>query len=667
MKIYLLFLCSTFLFGQSRINGTLQFKRPDFAGQSFSRPWPVGTVLPVACRVGESFFVDNQQIGTKLYICRQANVWSEVGEGSSGSGGTVGQAFDLGDFAVQKISETEIRIGSSCSIEKPCRARFGSKVVTLSNFAQVTLSGTLGTGKLYIWLDGTGLRVGHNTQASVICNSSCAVGSNVTDFPLSGLPLAEIPFTLNAFPSITPDTDRRAFLGTPALEAGASGNLLVLQNSSTGIAAVDLNPNIDFGGLVSTRPTRRGVASQIPATCSVGELYYQTDQSVGLYHCASANVWSLVGGSMQVQNDGIVVGSQSKINFGSGFGTTWSCANEGGMQRITCLLNLEPSVLNTTFPRLAAANVYSAGFLQDFSAAQLRVPMEPDAAPTSSGLLAFDSNQGRLRVGRNGGPQTLALQDTSVQALTITRPNAGATGTGLNLLAALNGSGEAVLPSTSLRSGAIGVTIGGAGVSGDAQIAVLGVAQCVADNNTVIGNYVVIGSTTSGRCRDAGSVYPVSEQVIGRWLSSANQGSLGNVMLFGLGQQNAASISWMVLGANSATVPATASQYLSPSHSGFDGSHGNRAFAAPSAGSAQRISYRTNSTQPASGALQCTLRINDVDSSLAFTVAGGQTAAAGSATGTATWTAGDLLTVRCANAASAASASLSSVAVEVRL
>jgi hypothetical protein len=109
--------------------------------------------------------------------------------------------------------------------------------------------------------------------------------------------------------------------------------------------------------------------------------------------------------------------------------------------------------------------------------------------------------------------------------------NAGTTGTTLNKLAKLTGApSTAVITATTDTGGAIGIAVGQAGTSGNAQIAVHGQANCVFENATTAGDYVQIGSTTQGDCHDAGSTYPTSGQVIGRVLASGAAGTYALVL-----------------------------------------------------------------------------------------------------------------------------------------
>jgi hypothetical protein len=109
--------------------------------------------------------------------------------------------------------------------------------------------------------------------------------------------------------------------------------------------------------------------------------------------------------------------------------------------------------------------------------------------------------------------------------------NASSTGTTLNKLAKLTGApSTAVETATTDTGGIIGVVIGGAGTTGNAQVAREGLASCVFDGATTAGDYVVNSTTTTGDCHDVGAPLPATTQVIGRILST--NGAAGTYQIF---------------------------------------------------------------------------------------------------------------------------------------
>jgi hypothetical protein len=60
--------------------------------------------------------------------------------------------------------------------------------------------------------------------------------------------------------------------------------------------------NPDFSGMTTTKPVKAGTSA--PATCAVGELFYDTDATAGqnIYGCTATNVWTLMSGAVASLN-----------------------------------------------------------------------------------------------------------------------------------------------------------------------------------------------------------------------------------------------------------------------------------------------------------------------------------------------------------------------------
>jgi hypothetical protein len=114
--------------------------------------------------------------------------------------------------------------------------------------------------------------------------------------------------------------------------------------------------------------------------------------------------------------------------------------------------------------------------------------------------------------------------DVSGNAVLSEISNDGSTGTVAGKLAKLNATGSAITATVADTDGVVGVVVGGAGASGNAQIAVDGQAQCVFDGATTAGDYVTLSATTAGDCHDAGVTRSGSSQTVGRVLTTNASG-----------------------------------------------------------------------------------------------------------------------------------------------
>jgi len=136
----------------------------------------------------------------------------------------------------------------------------------------------------------------------------------------------------------------------------------------------------------------------------------------------------------------------------------------------------------------------------------------------------------------------------SLGSPTITVANEGATGTTVNLLAKFTGA-----PSTAIKAGTtdnkngnvVGVVVSGAGITGSAQITLVGTVACAFDATAVTaGDFVTVSSTVAGKCHDFGSTIPTDgSQVIGRALATGNASTTQNIFITpGLANVNSVSV-----------------------------------------------------------------------------------------------------------------------------
>ena len=111
---------------------------------------------------------------------------------------------------------------------------------------------------------------------------------------------------------------------------------------------------------------------------------------------------------------------------------------------------------------------------------------------------------------------------------------AGSTGTTANLLVKIDSTGNVVTAAAG-DTGILGVALSTASSGNPVEVAVSGIVNCVADNTTVIGEALIVGTTTAGRCRDASGI-AMGTQVIGKALTAVTAGNVVSVQLYGPGQ-----------------------------------------------------------------------------------------------------------------------------------
>jgi hypothetical protein len=165
--------------------------------------------------------------------------------------------------------------------------------------------------------------------------------------------------------------------------------------------------------------------------------------------------------------------------------------------------------------KLAVLSVFIVGAIG--SGAQVSFPSADQLCLGKGDAGIYHAAPGSLQPGTCGVPTSSNQQNG---ALVMLIPNASATGTTVNTLTKLTGApSTAVIASTTdNKSGVVmGITVGGAGTTGNAVVTFAGFANCVFDGATTAGDFVTVSTTTPGNCHDIGSAQPFdSSQMIGR-------------------------------------------------------------------------------------------------------------------------------------------------------
>jgi hypothetical protein len=124
-----------------------------------------------------------------------------------------------------------------------------------------------------------------------------------------------------------------------------------------------------------------------------------------------------------------------------------------------------------------------------------------------------------------------------------TTKTVGSGGVTANLLCKIDNAGNVVLPTTN-DAGALGICATTQTPNQSVEVATRGIINCVADNNSTIGNVAIAGTATAGRCRDSGQAnttgVSVSTQVLGKVLTAVSAGQLVSIQLYGPGHFGAA-------------------------------------------------------------------------------------------------------------------------------
>jgi hypothetical protein len=193
------------------------------------------------------------------------------------------------------------------------------------------------------------------------------------------------------------------------------------------------------------------------------------------------------------------------------------------------------SIANATTGALGSVEL--AGNLGGTATSPTVVSTTITGATTNTVMKASSGNMVNSSITDDGTTVKVSeVFDTTSKSQVTEIANEGATGTTVNKLASLTGApSAAIITTAAATSGAIGIVVGGAGTTSNAQIALSGQASCVFDGATTAGHYVQISASVNGDCTDGGASLPSSGQLIGIVTSTNASGGTFNVTLFGSG------------------------------------------------------------------------------------------------------------------------------------
>lgn len=163
------------------------------------------------------------------------------------------------------------------------------------------------------------------------------------------------------------------------------------------------------------------------------------------------------------------------------------------------------------------------------------------ATPSSANLAAALTNETGSGAAVFATGPTFATASLGTSYISTTK-TAAAAGVTANLLVKIDSTGNVVNAATN-DVGILGVAATTATSGNPVEVATRGIINCVADNTTVVGNVLISGTSTGGRCRDSGqsdsTTVSIATQVIGKALTVATVGNPVSVQLYGPGHYGA--------------------------------------------------------------------------------------------------------------------------------
>ncbi len=315
--------------------------------------------------------------------------------------------------------------------------------------------------------------------------------------------------------------------------AGVNGQIIYLHNGSSNALT-----------LANQAAADTTVANQI-VTGTGSNLTVASNSAVILQYDSTATnssgatgAWRVIGGS----GSAIPAGTTGQVQYNSGSNTL---AANGNFTFVATANQLVVGT-NAATPTSSGTSGTVAGFVMNVI--PQAVPLNTlgsfaggiSVNPATTGQMAYYSTVSMISGTPNlyvSGSNIGIGTATATQPLTVngnvdtmgangylTEIANGSVTTVLNSLAKLDTSGHATAALSSDTDGMIGIVVGNAGTSGNAQVAMDGQASCTFDGTTTAGHFVTISSTNAGYCHDAGTTRSATAQTIGRVLT-ANSGS----------------------------------------------------------------------------------------------------------------------------------------------
>lgn len=290
------------VYAQTQVDLRTQSKNVDFAAAASTRPVKTGASLPATCQVGELFFRTGVAAGSNLYGCTSTDQWSLEAGGGGGGGslpemagqankvlGTDGAAAfwraittgPTGALAVSHAAgDISLDIVTAVLPQKAAANTF-TGLNTFDQGVQLTpMSTPSSPSDGRIWYDSAShtFRCRQN-GVTYDCIGSGSGGGGLGDPGSNGV-LVRTGLNL---------TTARTITGTANEIAVTNGD------GVAGNPTLALGANFDISGKSSTKPVKAGTAA--PASCGVGELFFDTDATAGLNlsACTSANTWTVQG------------------------------------------------------------------------------------------------------------------------------------------------------------------------------------------------------------------------------------------------------------------------------------------------------------------------------------------------------------------------------------
>jgi len=256
-----------------------------------------GASLPATCSVGQAFFDTGAPVGQNLYLCSGANAWAAIA-GAIGSvfGRTGAITAQTGDYTYAQIANTPSGLPPNGTASGDLSGSYPDPVVSQVNGASIPASGVLRANSSHQIIAATAGVDYMGTATPVQAGQMPALNGDC--FTSAG-----------GVTTTCTKTNGTAFVASATIDATNAGNIssgtlsaaqlpgTAMQTNQTNIVSGGTQ---DFHAAAHTLPMVTGTSANLPATCTVGELYFATNATAGQnqFYCTATNGWTQQTGSI---------------------------------------------------------------------------------------------------------------------------------------------------------------------------------------------------------------------------------------------------------------------------------------------------------------------------------------------------------------------------------